>query len=148
MRSVIKSYKAKIEEAKVNYEKYKKLFNINEQVMEVIDSRPNFPKETSVSTWAFDTMLDIDFYYIVDSFRDMLDLLEYYSEHFDANWTSDDLESGTRKYTFKNDDLELRITLLATPDAQSDNATCRRILVGMDTVTETRQVARYTLRCD
>ena len=148
MRSVMKAFKERVDTAKTEYARYMQIYNMNEQVMNVIDNRPDFPKETSVSTWAFGTMLDLDFYYIVDSFRDMLDLLEYYADHFDATWISEDGDSGTRSYTFKNSDLDLRITLVATPDEQSENATCRKILVGMDTVTETRQVARYTLRCD
>ena len=118
--------------------------NLWELYAEALDELPvpEGAEKTGTSFWCWREQFHASIFYTTKSIPAFLGLLERLEEQLGETWTSEDTPDGMRLFKIAREDLSL--TLFLTPDVKG---TCQKILIGQDTMTETRQINRYALKC-
>jgi hypothetical protein len=146
--SLVASLTRRVENARQDLERAIQGRNRNELLCYALDQRPLQHLETSSSLFTWRDSLSVSIFYLVPSIRDMVEVIEFFEDLLGVEAKSyDSEETGTRVFNFDAiETLAVSVSLFTSPDEQSGDATCRRVVVGEDVVTERRP--RYEIRCN
>lgn len=114
----------------------------------------NLPTPTSIEYSEWGKSLNITWYATFANLRDSARYLERFGNAcgFDQFSSEDDDIGGDRIYTARSlpneCGISLVLRLLASPDKDDPNATCRRVVIGQETYTHTSTRPKYQLICN
>jgi hypothetical protein len=147
--SLVKKLNNRLADARKEAARLQTIINTTEQIAIMVDGRPLQQFETSANVWAWENSVSFHVYYVTPSIRDMVEVIEYFETRLGVECSSEDNPNeGTRTFKLYANHLGIDIYLIVTPDEEHADATCHKVLVGMDTDTRTVKTPRYEIRCD
>jgi hypothetical protein len=149
--SFLQKLNKRITSAEEQLREAKQLSATFDQVAQVMD-QVKFPPSCRVTGQSINSwnpqVISFFIYTLVKSIPDLLPVLEHLENAFSSEFTSHDTADGARIFSLSAWDGAIGIVLAATPDLESPDSTCRKILVGQDERVERVSTPRYAIQCD